>query len=327
MPIYAKDKASLDKGAQALMQLILGNKNKMAEAEQQKNLDEEKNQEEINQGIQGVKDLKSQGLITEGGGVNVKGVGVTRGYNPFQIEHTRQAQQLNEMKALQKAAKDALSGPQADLETADMIHKLMVNPSAIDQGTAQLMKARMAMGGSGGRALGAALRTMGMDAKTMAGDAQDWANWFSGNAHTTMTPQQMNALNEGAFKLGSDATERFNRGKQQFVSQAAMLAPGMASNGSLTQALPTFSAPGDDLVNRLSQRQKEYQQQAAGAPTGLDQAPAYKEPSGPIDKLKNFLTGGPSPAPAAPQASGGGGLQDAVAAEIARRKAAPKAGL
>jgi hypothetical protein len=333
MPIYARDAAALDAQASEasrnnannnakLQQLILGKKLDMEKAQEMLPINKQgeqdksdiavagKNTQQQNE-IKGIQGMQDSGMVNDGGGVKMGDTSLTRGYDPSKMAHQQQGQELKEMGALQKSAKASMGGPQGDLETADMIHKLAENPSSVDMGTAQIMKARMAMGGSGGRALGAALRTMGMDDNTLGGDAQKFANFFTGNSTASQTPQQINALKEGAFKLADDANERLGRAKSQFAQQAPFMAPGMAANGQLQQALPSFTAPADALSASLAQRKADYQKQAAGAQPGLTGGSAYKQPSGPIDKLAAFFgkgqaapSGGTPPAasPQAPQA-------------------------
>lgn len=293
-------------------------------AQQQQKLDIDKHAQLQQQEMDAIQKMKDNGLITDGGGAKVGETSVSRGYNPYQLQHMQQGQQSKEMSALGKNAK-GMAGPQQDLETADMIHKLAEDPSSIDMGTAQIMKARMAMGGSGGRALGSALRTMGMDDDTLSGDAQKVSNWLTGQAAAKQTPQQINALKEGAFKLSDDAAERFGRAKDAFMQQAPGFAPNMAQSGTLQQMAPSFTAAGDSLVSKNAQRKQQYlqsAQQQQGA-TRLGQQPqSYKAPQGPLDRLKQLIMGPSSQDnPQQPQAASpmSNPAQDPIAAEMARR--------
>jgi len=327
----------MDKGASALAQLILGNKYTQEQNQQQSDLTTDrakakadidvaaKNKEQQN-AVDTIKGMQDQGMVNDGGGATVNGVGISRGYNPYQIAHMQQGQQMHEMEALGKAAKQSIAQPQQDLETADMIHRLAENPSSVDMGTMQVMKARLALGGQGGRAISSALHAMGMDDRTINGDAQGWANFFTGNTTVKQTPQQIDAIQQGAFKLGDDAADRYQRAKQQFAQQAPMYAPSMAAGGGLGNAINSFTSPADQLAATHAQRKAQYTKQAAaaGQPSGLSGGAAFKQPQGIADGLKSLLFGAPQAAPSPAPAAGGNDLQAAAAAEIARRAAAKK---
>jgi hypothetical protein len=300
---------SLQPGVNQLTDLVLGNKNKMQQAQQQQGLDIGKYQAERGSDIENLQKLKESGLISEGGGAKAGEMSVSRGYDMNKLQHQRDQQQTNEFKALQSSAKP-IKSIQDDLETADMIHKLAEDPSQVDMGTAQVMKARMALGTSGGRAISAAMHAMGADKDTLAGDAEKLHNFLTGQAKAIQTPDQINALKEGAFKLGDEATEKLQRAKQQFGEQAPGIAPGMAGRGDLDRYLPTFTNQADQLAQTLAQRKQAYKQSAAqqGMGTGLNpSAQAAKKPQSFMSSVfGNLFGGGQQQQQAAPQQGAGG---------------------
>lgn len=206
---------------------------------------------------------------------------------------------------------------------------------ALNQGNASsdklalINEARLAAGQGGSRAIAHIVDTLS-GGTTAAGSFQDKLNWLQNTPNIpTMQPGMRDAIRESVFNRIPQLDQQHQQAQAQLTARGASVTP-MADTKSI---LGAYTAPADSNLNQLKQYQQDYMKQRQGAQNPISQ-PATANPNPTtMDKLKSFFGGGQQQAaPQAPQAqtpaqapaAGGGFHVDpaAIAAEIARRKAA-----
>lgn len=178
----------------------------------------------------------------------------------------------------------------SQLDNIKFLHTLLDNPTAINQKNIQANLARM-YEGPGARLLSSVINSAGGKPSGFQ-SAQDATNWFTGQANSGFTNDQINKMREELFSQADRLKESHGNAMNQLSTIAPSIAPIMASQGTLKPALDSFAAPANNYFQDLDQRKANYLQQA-GNKTGLApgaKPPEYR-PGGFTNNLKSYLTG------------------------------------
>jgi hypothetical protein len=213
------------------------------------------------------------------------------------------------------------------LEQIRTINELSKNPNAYDQKNMAVLQARIAEG-KGQRLLQSVIQQFGSRDETAPGWAVKMLNKATGGAAASITPEEMRQLTEHTQKMGGEYVSRFQDSLDQFDQMAPTIATRtMQVAPSRLQTIRDAAARrGQNIIGSLNQEKAGYQNTAAQAGRSVP-APAPPQEQGIAAWLGGKLGLGASQQPsqgAAQSAPAQNGIpsSDAIAAEIARRRAA-----
>jgi hypothetical protein len=328
MPIYARDAAALDAQASEgarntenndakLKQLILGKNLDMQKANEMVDVNQqnEQNKSNIDVGAQKSKQdndlatiqkLSDSGVANEGGSISANGVTVGKGYDTNRMLQKQQGMSDKAIKDATDAYTKALPKIQDQFNAASEGMQLANDPKNI---------------GSLGQARTLMLKSMGMnrynsdEASAVLPPALKGmaANMFNaaGGDEAPLNDSQRATINTFFKGMAQTAHDKHESLKQNTLG-SYQLRNGYDAN----KAEGLKSGVMGNFDKSYGDKMKQFDSLPTTAP-----APGAPAPSGPMDKLAEFFGRGRAQ-PAAQAAPQGGGMQDAIAQEIARRKGA-----
>lgn len=288
----------MDKLRELIMGKDLDRRNTREQQQQKSDLEVSAKQSEQRNALDALQEMDKRGMINEGGSATVNGVGYGKGYDPMRAK----GMQDRERGAVLKLTKPM--GDSADqLERLNQLADLMDSPNGYDQKQAAVLQARLAEG-QNQRLLQSVIESFGSKGQSVPGIVMGAYNKIKGGAASTLTPDEMNALREHAFKQKDYYGDQLEQARKQYDAQAPVLGSGIPATDIQTLGNAPYSR-GQSYLTKLQDRQKAFSQ-ASGA-----QVPPAQQNYSPgiTDRLANWLGGGggsPKAAPAAPAAPQGG---------------------
>ena len=314
MAILRSDLPGLQKSSDALTDLILGNKYKQDQAQQQKDLAVQQAKEMLpveQQSAQQKSDIalkqsgaeregafgmlgrmKDNGMITEGGGASVSkdGLAVTRGTNPATAQNQQDKLMNSEAMGLNKLTKPIQDNADV-LEQIRTIHEMAKSPNAYDQKNIGVLQARIAEG-KGQRLLQGVINTFGAKGESAPSWLASMSNKVQGNAASTITPEEMRQLVEHTHKMGDEYAQRFKDSVDQYNQMAPMAANRtmQIDPSRIDRVRDSAASRGLQALDAINKSKQQYQDTAAAAGRQVP-APAAPQEQGLMGWLKGKLPG------------------------------------
>ncbi len=243
-----------------------------------------------------LQDPALQDQLHQGGSVKVGDISV--GADPYahlMAQGPHQAQAFTKMgQAAYKGINDQLDASKATLDNLDL------GNGPADK-LALINEARLALAGSGGRAIGQTIALLSGD-PTMAGDLQKASNWLQGTPNIPeMTGAQRDAIRESVHGRLPQIEQQHQQAMAQLTQQGAQVAPQTDSAG----LVKSFTSPVEQKLGQLKQMQQAYASRRSKMQGANISSPSIAN-SNPttFDKLKSFFgMGGGAPAQAPAQAA------------------------
>lgn len=336
MAIQRSDLPWLNQNARSLQELLLGNQNRQDLMQQQG---------EQNQALQGMRGQQEQSLLTQRGqqeaeqlstkhrlgqqaletnitraqelanqnpnaGVTINeggNVGITRPTpdHTAQDDIKKQNQLAKEGGALKKLSDASFKNFDTQFSTIENTHRLLDENSRVADKQIAVNLARLSEG-QGQRLLQGVIQAMGAGNTTLQGSAQDKINYVLGTANSGFTPEQRNAIRKNLMGHANELKQQFEDAHDQFTQTAPVIAPNLAANGTLLNAIAPAGLTSKRHIDRLSKREAAYQQQslAAGSPPAQPSLQFQPPNQGGLAGWLKGIAGGIA----------GGGVQPSIAA-------------
>jgi hypothetical protein len=185
------------------------------------------------------------------------------------------------------------------LESLERTHSLLDVPSAINDKKIGVQMARF-VEGPGQRLLERVIQSMGADKGTLEGSAQQKLNWLTGAANSGLTPDQRNKMRESLHQYFDSVAEDYGQAKDKFSAYAPSLGHDL-DPVDRQRMVDSEIGLHDKRLRGLSKRREDYLKQAGtNTEYGKPQPVQHESPTGPIDRLMNWLSPKKQAAPAAP---------------------------
>lgn len=167
-------------------------------------------------------------------------------------------------KRLDKAAQDTFKNDSAELDSVLTIHKLLDNPNSVDQEQIKTALSRLSEG-NGQRLLQAVILHAGGN-PSLLNDADKAANFLTGAAKSTFTPDQKDAIRQNLFNHEDLLSSRLGPKMEQYRKLAASRGPTLKMRGELDDYVNSTLSPYEDRLSALHDIRTNYQKQKASQP-------------------------------------------------------------